>query len=468
MVQGGRRASATTSTRTRRSASSASRARARRVTSLAILGLLPKTAHDHRRDPVPGPRPARGCSEQELQTLRGRQHRHGVPGRARRAEPGVHGRRPDRRGDQGARRPRKTASSTPSGSSSCSTWSASRNPKQRADQYPHEFSGGMRQRAMIAMSIANDPDVLIADEPTTALDVTIQAQVLEVFERIQDRTELGDPAHHPRPRRRRRRRRPGAGDVRRPPGRDRHRRRDLLRAAATPTRRACSPRCPASTATGRRAGCYRIKGQPPSLIRLPPGCAVPPALPAAPRCPACATPIDPSWRDGRRPTTGRRATSPTSSTGDRPPSDLAAIDRRVREDDARVEPADRRPSDRGAAPSSRRPPGRPAARGPRPGQALPDPRRACSAARSAQVHAVVRRQLRRRRRARRSALVGESGCGKSTTGRLRAAPDRADRRARCSSTAATSPTLERREHAARCAGGCRSSSRIRTRRSTRA
>jgi oligopeptide/dipeptide ABC transporter ATP-binding protein len=62
-------------------------------------------------------------------------------------------------------------------------------PVDRADQYPHEFSGGMRQRAMIAMAIANDPDVLIADEPTTALDVTIQAQVLEVMERIKERTE---------------------------------------------------------------------------------------------------------------------------------------------------------------------------------------------------------------------------------------------------------------------------------------
>jgi oligopeptide/dipeptide ABC transporter ATP-binding protein len=61
-------------------------------------------------------------------------------------------------------------------------------PKRRATQYPHEFSGGMRQRAMIAMAIANDPEVLVADEPTTALDVTVQAQILEVIQRIQ--TEL--------------------------------------------------------------------------------------------------------------------------------------------------------------------------------------------------------------------------------------------------------------------------------------
>src|SRR6185436_19383302 len=53
------------------------------------------------------------------------------------------------------------------------------NPKVRANAFPHEFSGGMRQRAMIAMAIANDPELIIADEPTTALDVTIQAQILE-------------------------------------------------------------------------------------------------------------------------------------------------------------------------------------------------------------------------------------------------------------------------------------------------
>jgi oligopeptide/dipeptide ABC transporter ATP-binding protein len=62
------------------------------------------------------------------------------------------------------------------------------NPRERVKQHPHQFSGGMRQRAMIAMAMANDPDVLIADEPTTALDVTIQAQVLEVIERVQEAT----------------------------------------------------------------------------------------------------------------------------------------------------------------------------------------------------------------------------------------------------------------------------------------
>jgi oligopeptide/dipeptide ABC transporter ATP-binding protein len=62
------------------------------------------------------------------------------------------------------------------------------NPERRYDQYPHEFSGGMRQRAMIAMAIANSPSLLIADEPTTALDVTIQAQILEVLKKAQDET----------------------------------------------------------------------------------------------------------------------------------------------------------------------------------------------------------------------------------------------------------------------------------------
>jgi peptide/nickel transport system ATP-binding protein len=60
------------------------------------------------------------------------------------------------------------------------------NPESRVDDYPHQFSGGMRQRAMIAMALACNPDVLIADEPTTALDVTIQAQIIELIDRLKD------------------------------------------------------------------------------------------------------------------------------------------------------------------------------------------------------------------------------------------------------------------------------------------
>ena len=65
-------------------------------------------------------------------------------------------------------------------------------PKRGWTNYPHQLSGGMRQRAMIAMALANDPALLIADEPTTALDVTIQAQILDLMRDLQAETGRGD------------------------------------------------------------------------------------------------------------------------------------------------------------------------------------------------------------------------------------------------------------------------------------
>jgi peptide/nickel transport system ATP-binding protein len=65
-------------------------------------------------------------------------------------------------------------------------------PRERIQQYPHEFSGGMRQRVMIAMAMANEPELLIADEPTTALDVTVQAQILEVLQSLRANLGIGD------------------------------------------------------------------------------------------------------------------------------------------------------------------------------------------------------------------------------------------------------------------------------------
>ena len=119
--------------------------------------------------------------------------------------------------------------------------------ERRIAQYPHEFSGGMRQRAMIAMAIANNPSVLIADEPTTALDVTIQAQIVEVLQGRPRGDPRGDRPDHPRPRPDRGARRPRRRHVRGTRRRALGRLHDLQRAAPSVHGRPDEQPCAAST-----------------------------------------------------------------------------------------------------------------------------------------------------------------------------------------------------------------------------
>jgi oligopeptide transport system ATP-binding protein len=147
--------------------------------------------------------------------------------------------------------------------------------RSRVDAYPHEFSGGMRQRVMIAMALSCEPELLIADEPTTALDVTIQAQILELIKSLKEKTgtsvilithDLGVVA--------------GmtdhiivmyAGKVF-----EQARTRELFATPGNPYTKGLLRSVP--DPTSEQGELYQIPGLPPDVARLPPGC------PFAPRC----------------------------------------------------------------------------------------------------------------------------------------------------------------------------------------
>jgi peptide/nickel transport system ATP-binding protein len=151
-------------------------------------------------------------------------------------------------------------------------------PQRRADEYPYQYSGGMRQRAMIAMALALRPKLLIADEPTTALDVTVQAQIIELLQRLQaelamavimvthDLGVVAGMADHVAVM--------YAGKVV-----EFAERRRLYYSPAHPYTKGLLASLP--TRSRGKARLAQIAGQPPSLISLPPGCSFHPRCPVA-------------------------------------------------------------------------------------------------------------------------------------------------------------------------------------------